>query len=235
MLGLKHILLLSLSVFFCSGLLAQNTFRGTIIDSASGIPMSKVSIKNLISKNGTLSDLRGEFSLQVNDGDVIQISYLGYKQKIIRLQSVAELKSRYIEMVEQKNTLPTATIRKPMTQYQIDSSERAFLYADAFGYKQQKSAMSPISSLYQRFSKKHKEIRKFQNQIIEMERQNFIDTKYTPDVCAKITGIEGDNLAKFMQSYPMEYAFARTASELEIRLWIRYNWEDFKKKNGIKE
>jgi hypothetical protein len=32
----------------------------------------------------------------------------------------------------------------------------------------------------------------------------------------------------------MEYAYARTASDLEVKMWIKYNFQDYnKKKNNV--
>jgi hypothetical protein len=203
------------------------------VDSASGDPMSKVSIKNLTTKNGSLSNYSGEFTIEIGDDNYLQITYLGYRQKVIRIRNPADYDFLRVELAIQKGNLPTVTIRRPLTQYQMDSLERATLYEDIYGYQRQKSAFSPITSLYQKFSKKHKNIQKFQAQIREMEEQNFIDTRYTPDVTAQVTKLEGDSLAKFMNLYPMEHAYARTASDLEIRMWIKYNWEDYKKKHNL--
>ena len=87
--------------------------------------------------------------------------------------------------------------------------------------------MSPVTSLYQQFSKKYKDLRKFQHQYADMEQQKFIDTKYTYDVVTEITKLTGDSAAYFMNTYPMEYNFARTSGALEIKLWIKHNFKEY--------
>ena len=73
-------------------------------------------------------------------------------------------------------------------------------------------------------------MRRFKDQVLDIEKDKYIDTKYTDEVVTKITGLTGDDVAHFKYAYPMAYDFARSASELEIRLWIRYNWEEYKTK-----
>jgi len=37
-------------------------------------------------------------------------------------------------------------------------------------------------------------------------------------------------MAEFMNQYPMDYDYARAASDLEIKMWIKYNYQDYLKK-----
>lgn len=54
--------------------------QGTIRD-ASGNPMIGVAVVVVSSGRGTTTGVDGGFELQVNDGDVLNISYIGYKDK----------------------------------------------------------------------------------------------------------------------------------------------------------
>ncbi|GBL35256.1 hypothetical protein EMGBS15_08510 [Filimonas sp.] len=47
-----------------------------------------------------------------------------------------------------------------------------------------------------------------------------------------MTQLEGDDLASFMNQYPMDYEYARVATELEIKMWIKYNFQDYLKKGN---
>jgi hypothetical protein len=94
-------------------------------------------------------------------------------------------------------------------------------------YEQQTSLLSPVTAVYQQFSKKYKNLRTFQAQYHSYEEQKFIDTKYTYELVNEITKLEGDSAAYFMNAYPMEYKFARLASPLEIKMWIIDNWKSY--------
>jgi hypothetical protein len=56
--------------------------------------------------------------------------------------------------------------------------------------------------------------------------QKFIDTRYTPELVTKLTGYTGDTMILFMNTYPMDYSFARAASDLELKMWIRNNYKE---------
>jgi hypothetical protein len=126
--------------------------------------------------------------------------------------------------------LKDVVIKKGPTQYQQDSARRASIYQDVFEYEQQKSAMSPITTIYQKFSKKHRKTRKFQGQIINNEYQTFIDSRYTKPLVMEMTKLSEEEAQKFINAYPMEYAYARSASDLEIKMWIKYNFLDYSKR-----
>lgn len=51
---------------------------GVVMDSATGQPLAGVTIKVQGESMGTVTDSRGRFSLEVPDGAVLEISYLGY-------------------------------------------------------------------------------------------------------------------------------------------------------------
>lgn len=61
-----------------SVLLAQNSVTGTVTDD-QGVPIPGASIVVKGTSNGTVSDFDGNFSIAVEDGNVLSVSYLGYK------------------------------------------------------------------------------------------------------------------------------------------------------------
>jgi hypothetical protein len=226
----KKLLFVLLSFIFGFQVDAQIVLKGTIIDSAKRNTINSVRVENLSTHQGDYSNADGFFSIEGKDGDYIIFSYLGFNNKVIRLNSSLNNSNQIIKMSIKTVGLKGVTIKQGPTQYQTDSAKRADIYKDAFDYTQTKSAMSPITSLYQVFSKKHKNMRHFQDQIVDIEKQKFIDTRYSEALTAQMTGLQEDALIKFMQAYPMEVDFARAASDLEIKMWIKYNFQEYSKK-----
>ena len=227
---MKKLLFVLLSFIFGFQVDAQIVLKGTIIDSAKTNTINSVRVENLSTHQGDYSNADGFFSIEGKDGDYIIFSYLGFNNKVIRLNSSLNNSNQIIKMSIKTVGLKGVTIKQGPTQYQTDSAKRADIYKDAFDYTQTKSAMSPITSLYQVFSKKHKNMRHFQDQIVDIEKQKFIDTRYSEALTAQMTGLQEDALIKFMQAYPMEVDFARAASDLEIKMWIKYNFQEYSKK-----
>lgn len=215
--------LLPFSVF------TQIRITGVVVDSMSGKILTPVSIENANQHNGVVTDAEGKFEINAKDGESIVFSHVGYKNYILRVRPELSLQTLRIKLSLKPVQLKEVKINKGPTEYQKDSASRASLYEDAFTYKQSKSVMSPVTSLYQVFSKKHKAMRHFQDQIEAMELEKFVDSRYTPELVMSLLKINQEEAAAFMKAYPMEYDYARGASDLEIKMWIKYNYKLYKK------
>ena len=91
-----------------------------------------------------------------------------------------------------------------------------------------------IGGPVQRLSKSYKQNKKFKENFQKEQEQKYIDTRYTQQLTSALTGLSGDTLVAFMNSYPMEYKFARTATDLELKMWVRGNYKDYMKpKNRV--
>jgi len=230
---MKPLFLILCVLLLSLGVQAQFYVRGVVVDSAGNMGMAKVSIENRSTAKGVFSSATGEFIILANEGDYLIFSSVGFKEAGIQVKAVHRNETVRIIMKPRSVQLKDVTITKGYTPYQLDSIKRASLYKDAFKYKQQKSIMSPISAVQQKFSKKHKNMRKFQSQIIDMEVEKFIDSRYNSELVGTLMGWGDDSSRLFMRENPMEYDFARSASDLEIKLWIKYRAEQFRKKEEV--
>jgi TonB-linked SusC/RagA family outer membrane protein len=90
-----------MTVFMAIPAYSQNqTVKGSVVDE-QGDPIIGATVSiNGNSKNGTVTDLDGKFTLQVPAGKGIKISYIGYKTQI-----VSNLNNPRIVLKEDENTL----------------------------------------------------------------------------------------------------------------------------------
>lgn len=75
-----------LSVKEASPLIAQKERRitGTVVD-ASGIPVIGANVMVKGTSNGTITDMDGKFTLEVSDGAVLEVSYIGYLSQTVKV------------------------------------------------------------------------------------------------------------------------------------------------------
>lgn len=86
--------------FLTTGLFAQNfQLRGTIVD-ASNNPIIGASILKKGTTEGTITNLNGEFQLQVNPNSILHISYVGFVSQDMPVNKRAVLKIVLIEDTE---------------------------------------------------------------------------------------------------------------------------------------
>jgi len=80
------LLFLFLLLPFC--VLAQNTFKGSVIDKASGQPIPGVNVNVQGSATGASTDLDGKFVLSnVKKGDKVVFSFIGYKSETVEFNN----------------------------------------------------------------------------------------------------------------------------------------------------
>jgi hypothetical protein len=75
---MKHLYYLMSLVLFAQLAIAQGTISGNITDD-EGVPLPGATVLVKGTNNGTTTDFDGNFSIQANVGDVLNISYVGYE------------------------------------------------------------------------------------------------------------------------------------------------------------
>jgi TonB-linked SusC/RagA family outer membrane protein len=73
--------------------------RGIVTDT-SGEPIIGATILDPVTKNGTITDFKGNFSLEVTDNALLQVSYIGFSRSEIRVGNQQSLSVRLSEDVK---------------------------------------------------------------------------------------------------------------------------------------
>jgi len=232
---------LRIAVFISSFLLmvfsvqAQTLMKGIVLDGETGKPLFSVSIFNLSNEQSTTTNEQGYYSLPVKQGDELSYSLIGYhtSQRLATPGSdlTVELRPLSVQMQEY-------ILHPDYTPFQKDSAEMASLYGKELNTTRVKTSVGSadggglavnglIGGAVQKMSKSYKKNKKFKETFKQDQEQKYIDTRYTPQLVNGITSFSGDTLATFMNLYPMEYPFARAATDLELKMWIRGNYKDY--------
>lgn len=87
-----------------------------------------------------------------------------------------------------------------------------------------------INNLYKvtQYKKNKKKIT-FRHMLLNKEQEMYVNSVYTPSLVNKVTQLDGDSLQLFMQRYTPEYSFLKTASDYDIYLEIKKQYQAFLK------
>ncbi len=207
------------------------TLQGIVTDARTGKPLFPVTVVNVFTQKATSTDDRGLYSISANNGDVIAFTYIGYKPVKKTKPNSVIVATEDVKMEPTEYQLKEFSFRPGnLNQYQMDSAERASTYKVALRQHHPSPFMSPVSALAEKFSKSAKQVYKFQKNFAAGEIEKFLDTRYTADLVNSITGLTGDSIGHFMYAYPLPYDYARTATDLELKMWIRDNYRDWLKR-----
>lgn len=228
-------LLLSFCCF--SGACFSQVLEGVVTDYDAGTAMAGVVLRNVETNQGGTTNADGKFKIRASKNDEIEFSYLGYYSFRMRMPEASNV-FRRLSLKKKLFELDEIEIRPDYTPYQLDSIERRKTYNLALnrGFASSSvlgSVFSPASALAEQFDKKSKQIKRFQENYFKWEDQKFIDTRYSFGEVEKLTNLHGDTLAAFINTYPMPVDYARTASDLEIKMWIKYNYREWIKKPRV--
>jgi len=120
----KYVIVLSMLIFFASGAFSQTIGAGGVVkDADTGEPLAGVSVfQKGVSTNGTMTDIDGNFSINVPKGATLTFSYIGYAdiQLVAATNLVVSMKSTTNALNEvvaigygtQKKSLVTGAIAK---------------------------------------------------------------------------------------------------------------------------
>jgi hypothetical protein len=212
------------------------TLKGIVIDAETAQPLSAVSVVNVSTGQSTTSNNSGRFSIPAKRGETLSYSLFGYRAVRYAAGSATE---ETVELTPLSVRLKEYILQE-LTPFQRDSIELTTLYSKELNTEPIRPGFSTangggftglIGGPVQRMSKSYKQNQQFKENFKRDMEQRYIDTRYTPALVATLTSLSGDALPVFMNSYPMEYGFARTASDLEIKAWIRNNYKEYLKRD----
>ncbi len=98
-----------LLLVFWSGLSAQATTRGRVLDAATDQPLAYVQVAVAGTSRGTLTNEEGAFVIESEAGDTLYISYLGYELRRIAVRDLAN--GTVIRLQPQQFELPELLVK----------------------------------------------------------------------------------------------------------------------------
>ena len=224
---LRYIILFN--IFFINSVASAQLIKGRVIDNDTHTPLAGSSILNISKLRTATADGQGNFEINVTEGDSLSFFQMGYSSRGLRVWNNHDSLSIGLQPLNVQ--LKEFVLHSELTPYQKDSIARHELYNAELSKQPVKMQYTGLgvnnlfSSIAQHFSYKYKLNKKFKNTFATDEQQRFIDSRYTPQLTHSLTNLSGDSLAQFMNAYAMDYQFARSASDLEIKMWIRNNYK----------
>lgn len=238
-----RILMFALTGFFLTGLVSAQTDKVSVpivprefpvrvaiklVDMATQKPVPYASVRILGTKKGLVTDSNGFFTLVITQRDTLRISSLGYHDlyyvkdpsRQTSFYEVVQMKSKIFElsaiqiMAKRNKDLSNPMLR---WEYKAKFQPKIWLFHTPTGEEPEApTLMSPISFLYDRYSRRGKAARKLKDMVAERARKKRNAVRYNAAKVQGWTGLQDDEIDEFMRFCPMPDGFLEEASELEI-------------------
>jgi hypothetical protein len=228
---MKFIATLSILSLYCHCLFAQN--KVVVIDKLSGAPLPNAVVANKHTKVTSRTNEQGICNLSYTKGDTLLCSHPGFYFSVKRVYRLPDT----IYMNPVQNKLQEVEVKSPYAKYYEDSVERALTYRKTIKDAKHKPQMNMsngiafdgvISELAYVASGKKKKNKAFVKQLEEDNKQRYIALRYNTQLVEKLTSLKGNAAILFIQYNPMQYEFARAATDLEIQMWVRHHYDEWK-------
>jgi hypothetical protein len=211
--------LLSLLIFLAGFDLASaqpvmRELSGTVIAEDSITPLSKVTIVNTRSRELTVSNPVGNFTIQVAESDSLMVTFIGFAPHTIAVSSLgtpgSKVKIYMKSSVYQLKPISFTIQRVPRVDH--EHYQRIF-------NRPKPTAMSPISALYERFSKRGKELRKLEEDYNEYEYQKLEMRRYRDAIFPAI--MDDSELIRLIVHCRLSRYFVQSAIEYDFIFAVR--------------
>lgn len=214
--------LLIFCIILCYGQHANSqVLQGTISDRTTQIKLDQVEVFNQQTKQKTLTNAKGEFSIPASVNHVIISTRVGYKPDTLFLVDMKPVK-RYLEL--NNNLLKTVNIRSgtfdPKTEY-------SDVYLKA---KTVKVAQNEPFTFYPShiFGKEGRDARRFKRQLEREVSERKIDARFNEAAVKAITPLKGAELDYFMVLYRPKLKALDEMDDQDFKFYLMNSYKEFK-------
>jgi hypothetical protein len=239
----RKLLLLFISILSAQALLAQYKVKGTVYDKTRTYPLEAVSVMST-SGRFTTTNSEGVYQIDVSERDSIWFSYLDKPTVKFPVSKMLDPTRFDLALDVPVTVLPEVKI-KPR-DYRLDSIQNRRDYARVFDFRkpnlESMTSIGPngagidINELIRTFQfRKNRSTLRFQERLLQQERDKFIDHRFNALLVRRLTGLEGEELKRFMILYRPSYEFTLYTNDYDFQLFIKEAGGRFQKGLGIRD
>jgi len=217
----------------CSQINAQLIVKGKIYDAETDSVIIAVNVYNLNTKQSARSGIDGNYAIAAAEGEQLVFSITGFNPDTVTVTYHMLLIQYDVTLRKQVVTLKNVTVT---SSYQADSLMRRNYYSHIYekqpgitGRNTPSTGFGISVSPFSYFSHDAKQKRQLKKKLIKQEEEDYVDRSFPVEWVARLTGLRGDSLSRFMALYRPSYSFCRKSNREKMLLYINEKFKEFKK------
>jgi tyrosyl-tRNA synthetase len=218
-------------LFFDKFILAQCDkvyLSGQVIDSLNPQAFYNVMIIDRSTGRGVFGQPDGTFSVYVSSGDKISISVKGYPIYEFMAKPDSNCQSKVIAYIEKlPQEIKEVVIRPLKTLEQIKEERQALSLRETKMVTGIEVLQSPITALYQAFSRKEKNKAWIAEQTYKNDQRKVVKELLRVYVAYEIINLTEEEFDDFVTFLNVDESFLKTASEMELIVFIKDKFDHF--------
>jgi hypothetical protein len=238
---LIRLMILAWLAFSAGAALCQErkTVKGLMLDESTLEPVPLANILIQPSGEHFISNRKGFFRITVGPSDSAYITAIGYRPKGISangLNGADDTVSIYLQPIVYKlkdvNVVYTNRKRDSIARLAAEflKNDPLLNNYDRVLERQRGSMMSPLTAMYEEWSKEGQDMRKFEEFLRYAEQQKIIDRRFNKKMIRKLTGIDEARLDDFIMFCRPDRDFLTNAPDYDVYEAIKKCGDDFKAK-----
>lgn len=222
-------------------LLFQHTFacekvllKGKVVDSLNPHIYYDFMVVNRTKGVGFFGQPNGTFSLYVNENDSINISVKGYELIGFKVKPNEDCQHNFFQYLNRKATELMEVVVRPIKSLEQIKEERASLaLRETRTVTGVNLLLSPITALYQAFSKTEKNKRWIAEQEFKDNQRKVVKELLRLYVSYDIIQLSEDQFDDFILFINVDVNFFKTATEFELVTFIKDKYSHYKLLNNV--
>ena len=207
-------------------------FTGKVIDTLRPQNFYNLMVVNRSTGIGVFGQPNGSFYVYVSNGDSISISVKEYTTVniVIKADSNCQVRKQFI--IERKPQEIQEVVIKPLkTLEQIKEERENLALRETRQVTGLEMLRSPITALYQAFSKREKNKRWIAEQEFKDDQRKIVRELLHLYVAYDIIELSEEDFDAFIYFLNVNDSFLKTASEMELITFIQDKFDHFKRIN----
>lgn len=200
---------------------------GVVLESGTSTRVAQVNVRNLRSRNTVTTDIWGVFRVQAQVGDTLVFSKIGYLSDTTTLKTLSDI---LIDITPGTIRIDAVTVEGRSREQELREGTESFRRQGVYSAGKPSPLayfFSPLTSLYERFSRSGRQARRFGN-FMESEMQAIqVDRIFSRYRIVELTGLEGEDLNNFAFLYRPSYETARYWNDYDVTRYILASFTQF--------
>ncbi|MBL4675420.1 MAG: carboxypeptidase-like regulatory domain-containing protein [Mucilaginibacter sp.] len=193
---------------------AQNQLKGTVYESGHNNRLDNVFIRDINTKQVTITDKNGNFQINTATGHTLVFNSPGYTADTLY---VIDMRPKRVEMATQMIKLSEVNVTA--TRPQFDPRKE---YPEVYE-KSKVYVLSPSTW----FSGEGKRARRLKKYFQGEAEQRAIDSAFSPAYVGSIVPLKGVELENFMTMYRPNYKFLRSNNRESMAAYINDSYKKY--------
>jgi hypothetical protein len=188
---------------------------GTVYGQDSLTQLSRVTVLNKRSRELTVTNPVGFFSIQVTDSDTLMITSIGFTPSNIPVSSLPNKTGVKVKIIMQSSVYELKPIS--FTIHRVPKVDHQY-YQRIFS-RPKPTVSSPISALYERYSKRGRELRQLETDYNEYEYQKFEMNRFRNAIFPTI--LDDLEMIRLIEHCKLPSSFVKNAIDYDFNFTVK--------------